>query len=104
MTVATLFDTIRKEGKLTSDAAMCRLLDIQPQHLCKMRKGITSVTGNTILTIYEETGMSIERIKGLLASDAVVVLPRRTHIRTVKKLRNAKPAPTKPASFVHRCM
>jgi hypothetical protein len=112
MSAETLFNTIRLEGGHMSDASLRCLLGIGQAFLSKMRRGSKGVSAGTIIKIHEETGMSIARIKELLASDAVVTLPPRQNIvrvaasrkRTPRKQASQKVEQQKPTSFVHRCL
>lgn len=63
----TLLDTIITEGHLKNDAALSRLLNLAPPVISKIRHGKLNVSGDTIIRIHEEVGMSIARIKHLVA-------------------------------------
>lgn len=66
---AKLLDTIKTEENLKSDAALARLLDVQPPVISKIRKGEAKVGPTMILKIYDETGMSVNRIRKLIADE-----------------------------------
>jgi hypothetical protein len=70
-----LLDKIAADFKLPSDYQVARFLGIQAPVLSKIRKAASDggmygkskyrVTGDTIITIHEKTGMSIAQIKAL---------------------------------------
>lgn len=61
-----LLDAIIKEFKLKNDAQLARFLKIAPSMVSKLRHRTLSVTGDTILNVYDRTGWSIETIRKLL--------------------------------------
>lgn len=63
-----LLDTIKTEGGIKNDAALSRLLGVSPCQISDIRNGKIKVGPKLMLTIYEEVGMSIERIKQLVAA------------------------------------
>jgi hypothetical protein len=65
-TTHTLLDSITREFNLKNDAALARFLKIAPSMVCKLRHRTLSVTGDTILIVYDRTGWSIEKIRGKL--------------------------------------
>jgi plasmid maintenance system antidote protein VapI len=64
---AKLLDVIKEEEGLKSDADLARLLNVQPPVISNIRKGTASVGATMILRIYDETGMSVNRIRKLAA-------------------------------------
>ena len=111
MTAATVFDTIRLEGGISSDRKLSALLNADPSMISSIRAGNRPFGNVLILAVHEEVGMSVKRIRELLASDEVVKLPRRSEIQARSRARQAKPepapikpAPVKPTSFIHRCI
>lgn len=61
-----LLDAIIKEFNLKHDADLARFLKIAPSMVSKLRHRTLSVTGDTILIVYDRTGWSIEKIRGKL--------------------------------------
>ena len=61
-----LLDTIVKEFDLKNDAQLSRFLKVAPSMVSKLRHRALSVTGDTILIVYDRTGWSIETIRKLL--------------------------------------
>lgn len=114
MTAATVFDTIRLEGGISSDRKLSALLNADPSMISSIRSGNRPFGNVLILAVHEEVGMSVKRIRELLASDEVVKLPRRSEIQAAKRAKQpalepiksapVKPAPVKPTSFIHRCI
>lgn len=62
----TLLDAIIKEFQLKNDADLARFLKVAPSMISKIRHRTLSVTGDTILIVYDRTGWSIEKIRGKL--------------------------------------
>lgn len=58
-----LLDAIIKEFNLKHDAALAKFLKIAPSMISKIRHRTLSVTGDTILRVYDRTGWSIEKIR-----------------------------------------
>jgi plasmid maintenance system antidote protein VapI len=58
-----LLDAIIKEFNLKHDAALAQFLKIAPSMVSKIRHRTLSVTGDTILRVYDRTGWSIEKIR-----------------------------------------
>jgi plasmid maintenance system antidote protein VapI len=62
----TLLDAIIKEFNLKNDADLARFMKVAPSMVSKLRHRTLSVTGDTILIVYDRTGWSIETIRKLL--------------------------------------
>lgn len=67
MCMSTLLNTIKKEGSIGSDRRLAQILGIAPSQISKLRTG-APLTGDTMIRIYDEIGMSIERIRALAAA------------------------------------
>ena len=61
-----LYDEIKKDFNLKSDAALARFLNMSMPNISKVRSGHLNLGANSILNIYDKTGWSIEKIRGLL--------------------------------------
>lgn len=61
-----LLDAIRKEFKLRSDGQLCKFLEMSAPAISRLRNNVYGFNGDVILRIYDKTGWSIERIRGLL--------------------------------------
>ena len=61
-----LFDFLIKESGLKNDAALARALEITAPTISKIRGGKNRVTAEIILSIYKQTGLSIETIEELI--------------------------------------
>lgn len=63
-----LLDLLLERQNLKSDAALCRLLDLSPPQLSKIRHGRTGMSGEIKIAIHMKTGMEIREIQAVLAS------------------------------------
>jgi hypothetical protein len=61
----SLLDFLLESRKLKNDAALCRLLDIQPPVISKVRHG-RPVSPELILRIHEKLGMPVAEIRALI--------------------------------------
>jgi hypothetical protein len=61
-----LLDKVMHDMGLTTDAALCRVLSISPPVLSKVRHGRVSFGAPLIISVHEETGMSIKEVKHIL--------------------------------------
>ena len=64
--VNALLDAIINRQKLKNDAQLCRLLEIQPPVISKLRHGHLPIGASLLIRIHEETGMSIRELKDYL--------------------------------------
>lgn len=62
-----LFDTIMTEMKLKNDAALGRLLGVQAPTISNMRRLKLKIGPSLILSILENTYISLPRVRRLLA-------------------------------------
>ena len=58
-----LLDAIIKEFNLKNDADLARFMKVAPSMVSKLRHRTLSITGDTILRVYDTTGWSIEKIR-----------------------------------------
>lgn len=61
-----LFDHIKEYYKVSSDAALARMLDLSTPELSRYRNGQKRVGARVILAVYDATRMPIETIRELL--------------------------------------
>ncbi len=61
-----LFNYVLQHMKLKNDAALCRLLEVKPPVISKIRHGKLSVGPLMLLRLHDVTGLSIARLRGLL--------------------------------------
>jgi len=61
-----LLDSIIARQKLKNDAQLCRLLEVQPPVISKLRHGHVPIGASLLIRIHEETGMSIRELKDYL--------------------------------------
>jgi len=66
-----LLDLIQIQAKVGTDIALAELLDISPKTVSLIGTGNLRFSAHMILKIYDTTGMSLERIKGILAGDVL---------------------------------
>jgi hypothetical protein len=65
-----LFDFLKTEYKISSDRQLCAALGLKPPVLSKIRHGVIGVSGDIMILIHEQTGMSIADIKEFLRKDS----------------------------------
>jgi plasmid maintenance system antidote protein VapI len=61
-----LLDTVLAKMQLRNDAAMSRLLEVQPPVISKIRHHRMPVSGAMLLRIHEVTGMSVRALQDLM--------------------------------------
>lgn len=61
-----LLNAVLAHLKLKNDAALCRLLDINPPVISKIRHGKLSIGPLMLLRLHDKTGMSIAQLRALL--------------------------------------
>lgn len=61
-----LLDTIIEQMKLKNDAALCRLLEVAPPLISKIRHRRLPVGASMLIRMHETTGMSIRELRDLL--------------------------------------
>ena len=66
MNANKLFDHIKTQYRIKSDAALAYKLGITPQVLCRVRSGDMKLSAAVILAVYDATEMSIEQIRELI--------------------------------------
>lgn len=70
-----LFDFLKKEYKLNTDARLSEVLDVPPPVISRIRSGRGGgknryeVSARMIINIYKKTGMSIEDIESFLGEN-----------------------------------
>jgi len=62
-----LLDGIKAELELKNDAALARLLKVQPSVISKLRSKRLPVTAETILRVHDMVGWEISKIRGYMA-------------------------------------
>ncbi len=65
----TLLDHLIGAYKLKNDAAIARTLDVGPPVISKIRNRILPVSDGMILRIHERMGVSVPKIRALIAKD-----------------------------------
>lgn len=58
-----LFEAIRAEFNLPSDAYLARFLGVTPSSISKVRSGTTTLTADLILAVHDATDWQIEMIR-----------------------------------------
>jgi hypothetical protein len=80
-----LFDALKVLTGSKTDAVLSELLEISPSHVSACRTSRESIGADYILRIYDKTGMSIERIRELIKSDA----PKAPSGRQITRMKKA---------------
>ena len=65
--VNRLLDKLLSDHRLTSDAALSRLIGISSAVISRLRHGVYGLSAAQIIRIHEATGLSIREIKKILA-------------------------------------
>lgn len=65
--VNSLFDRIIFHAGLKNDASLCRLLDVTPPVVSKLRHGRIGLSGEMIIRIHEKLEWPIKDIKAAIA-------------------------------------
>lgn len=63
-----LFTQIIEDNQLKNDAALGRFLEIAPPMISKIRHGRLPVSAQLVLDVFDKTGYSIPKIRGLLSA------------------------------------
>lgn len=61
-----LLDQLLERLACKNDAALCRVMDIAPPVISKMRHGRNTVTASFLIAAHDATGMSISDLRTLL--------------------------------------
>lgn len=72
MNANKLFDAVIAELKLKNDAALCKRLVVNAPAISNMRASRLAVGAALMISIHEETGWPVKRIKALLADDTAL--------------------------------
>lgn len=65
LTPHLLLDTIIQQEKLKNDAQLCRILEVRPATISKIRNGINRLSPELILAFHETFGMPVAAIRKL---------------------------------------
>ena len=68
-----LFDLLKKESNLKSDAELADALNVTAPIISRIRSGKDRVGARMIILIHEQTEMPIKQIKELLGKDGIYV-------------------------------
>lgn len=63
-----VFNAVKKEHRLTSDAEMGRLIDVRPDAISSMRAGRVPFGPTVQMKILEKTKISERRLKNLMST------------------------------------
>ena len=61
-----LLDALIERLKLKNDAALCRVLEVDPPVISKIRNGKLRVGASMFIRMHEETGLTIRELRDLL--------------------------------------
>lgn len=73
-----LIDTLSANLQIKSDAALCRILEVSPPVISRIRTGSLPVSGSILLRMHEVSGLSLKDLRFLLGD-------RREKFRTTTK-------------------
>lgn len=73
-----LIDTLSANLRIKNDAALCRMLEVSPPVISRIRTGSLPVSGSILLRMHEVSGLSIKDLRFLLGD-------RREKFRTTTK-------------------
>jgi hypothetical protein len=63
-----LLDAVMENLQLKNDAALCRVLEVAPPVVSKLRHGSLHIGPSMLIRMHEETGLSIREMKSYLTS------------------------------------
>jgi DNA-binding transcriptional regulator YdaS (Cro superfamily) len=66
-----LFNVLRRELRMGTDAELARHLGAHPTEVSRIRHGRSQVGPKLILSIHEKTGKPVKKIRELIAAGAV---------------------------------
>lgn len=61
-----LLDAILERLRLKNDAALCRLLEVQPPVISKIRHRRLPVGASMLIRLHEETGLNVRDLRDLM--------------------------------------
>lgn len=61
-----LLDAVIERLHLKNDAALCRVLEIQPPVISKIRHGRLPVGASILIRLHEETGLHVRELRDLM--------------------------------------
>lgn len=61
-----LLDAIIERLHLKNDAALCRVLEVQPPVISKIRHGRLPVGASILIRLHEETGLHVRELRDLM--------------------------------------
>lgn len=61
-----LIDALLDRLRLKNDAALCRVLDISPPIISKIRHGRLPVGASILIRMHEETGLHVRQLRELM--------------------------------------
>eukprot|EP01133_Synstelium_polycarpum_P022168 gene22168-26602_t len=91
-----LLDTLIEKMNLKNDAELCRVLEVQPPIISKIRHGKLSVGATILLRMHEKSDITIRELKELSATPVSLTAE---HPSTIAK----KPSPNLADRFCRPC-
>lgn len=73
-----LIDTLSANLRIKNDAALCRILEVSPPVISRIRTGSLPVSGSILLRMHDVSGLSLKDLRFLLGD-------RRKKFRTTTK-------------------
>lgn len=70
-----LLDLLISKLGLKNDAALCRVLDIKPPMISKIRAKKLAINGDLLLRIYDVTGYTVDQCRAVAGIPKIVVEP-----------------------------
>jgi hypothetical protein len=74
-----LLDTLMRMLGARNDRQLAHLLGVQPSQVCKVRKRRVSVAPSLLISMHEETGLSIRQLRALMGDYREHTGPSATH-------------------------
>ncbi|MFA9217705.1 MAG: hypothetical protein ACEQSK_11445 [Sphingomonadaceae bacterium] len=72
-----LLDTLIDRLGLKNDAALCRVLEVAPPRISKLRRRRADVNDEIVLRIHEACGVTIAELRALVQADQLIHAARR---------------------------
>lgn len=61
-----MLNAVIERLKLKNDAALCRVLEIQPPIVSKIRHGRVAVGASILIRLHEETGLNVRELREMM--------------------------------------
>jgi len=101
----TLLDTLMRILGARNDRQLAHRLGVQPSQVCKVRKRRVSVAPSLLISMHEETGLSLRQLRALMGDYRAHTGPSAKHpllpqLQYLNGIRPLPPLMSRPATFL----